>query len=209
MSGLYLICKGGAYYRPNAQGYTTNVAEAGRYTLEEAIRHSHPNGPDGPRDGMNYLPDPNPPEAARSGDGVELLPCPFCGEEADFVDGADDDGRWVAVACPGCGAGSRQHYPVMEDARPHAQSAWNIRATVAESASQPTGEVERLREALNKRDAAHSVCPFAKPNPPNPVLACKVCGADSSEPCRKRVLADAEFVDEARAALTASEGERG
>lgn len=58
----------------------------------------------------------------------ELKPCPFCDGEADFVEGADDDGTWVAVACPECGAGSRQHYPVMDDARPHAQSAWNARA---------------------------------------------------------------------------------
>lgn len=50
----YLICKYGKYYRPNAQGYTGNVAEAGRYTLAEAIRHSHPNGPYGPRDGITY-----------------------------------------------------------------------------------------------------------------------------------------------------------
>lgn len=50
----YLICKGGAYYRPNAQGYTRNRSEAGRYTLEEAISYSHPNGPDGPRDGITY-----------------------------------------------------------------------------------------------------------------------------------------------------------
>jgi len=50
----YLIRKGGYYYRPNCQGYTTNIAEAGRYTLAEAIKESHPNGPDGPRDGMSY-----------------------------------------------------------------------------------------------------------------------------------------------------------
>lgn len=54
----YLIRKGGAYYRPNAAGYTNNVDEAGRYTLAEAIRHSHPNGPDGPRDGIDYMPAP-------------------------------------------------------------------------------------------------------------------------------------------------------
>jgi hypothetical protein len=54
----YLICKYGKYYRPNAQGYTGNVAEAGRYTLAEAIRHSHPNGPDVPRDGIDYMPAP-------------------------------------------------------------------------------------------------------------------------------------------------------
>lgn len=51
----YLIRKGGAYYRPNAAGYTNNVDEAGRYSLEDAVRHSHPNGPDGPRDGIDYM----------------------------------------------------------------------------------------------------------------------------------------------------------
>jgi len=50
----YLIRKGGAYYRPNAQGYTRNKAEAGRYTLVEAIFYSHPNGPHGPRDDIDY-----------------------------------------------------------------------------------------------------------------------------------------------------------
>ena len=61
----YLIRKGGAYYRPNAAGYTMNVAEAGRYSLEDAIRHSHPNGPDGPRDGIDYM--PAPPACHQSG----------------------------------------------------------------------------------------------------------------------------------------------
>lgn len=54
--GLYYIRKNGMFYRPNASGYTSNAKEAGRYTLEEAIRHSHPNGPDGPRDGITYEP---------------------------------------------------------------------------------------------------------------------------------------------------------
>jgi len=51
----YLIRKRGAFYRPNAEGYTNNKAEAGRYTLAQAISHSHPNGPDGPRDGIDYV----------------------------------------------------------------------------------------------------------------------------------------------------------
>ena len=51
----YFIRKGGAYYRPNAEGYTRDTAEAGRFTLDEAIAHSHPNGPDGPRDGIDYI----------------------------------------------------------------------------------------------------------------------------------------------------------
>ena len=52
---VYLIRKNGYYYRPNARGYTSYVAEAGRYTEREAWSHSHPNGPNGPRDGMTYL----------------------------------------------------------------------------------------------------------------------------------------------------------
>jgi hypothetical protein len=51
----YLIQKHGGYYRPNSAGYTTSWHEAGRYTEAEAIAESHPNGPDGPRDGMTYV----------------------------------------------------------------------------------------------------------------------------------------------------------
>jgi hypothetical protein len=51
---MYLILKRGLYYRPGSKGYTSNRDEAGRYTLQEAIRQSHPNGPDGPRDGITY-----------------------------------------------------------------------------------------------------------------------------------------------------------
>jgi len=51
---VYLIRKSGAWYRPNSSGYTTHVAEAGRYTLTEAEAITHPNGPDGPRDSMSY-----------------------------------------------------------------------------------------------------------------------------------------------------------
>lgn len=47
----WLVHKGGrGWYRPNAQGYTNNPAEAGRYSHADAVRHSQPNGPDGPRD---------------------------------------------------------------------------------------------------------------------------------------------------------------
>ena len=51
----YLIRKGGAWYRPNSQGYTGSAIQAGRYTKEDAIDITHPNGPDGPRDGMAYI----------------------------------------------------------------------------------------------------------------------------------------------------------
>jgi len=52
---VYLIRKYGGYYRPNCQGYTRFKEEAGRYTLAMAISETHPNGPDGPRDGMTYI----------------------------------------------------------------------------------------------------------------------------------------------------------
>lgn len=59
---MYLIRKAGrGYYRPNAEGYTLHKDEAGRYTLAEAISCSHPNGPDGPRDGIDYIPAPPTP----------------------------------------------------------------------------------------------------------------------------------------------------
>ncbi len=51
----YLIRKRGTYYRPNIQGYTGSAIIAGRYTLEEAVSITHPNGKDGPRDGMTYI----------------------------------------------------------------------------------------------------------------------------------------------------------
>lgn len=51
----YLIRKNGYWYRPNASGYTNSAIQAGRYTLDEAERYTHPNGKDGPRDGMDYV----------------------------------------------------------------------------------------------------------------------------------------------------------
>ena len=68
---IYVICKYGGYYRPNAAGYTNDVTQAGRYTLAEAISHSHPNGPDGPRDGITYHLAPEVSAPAKAGeDGV-------------------------------------------------------------------------------------------------------------------------------------------
>lgn len=44
-NALYLICKGGYFYRPNAQGYTLKIEEAGLFTLERA-RQEHESRPD-------------------------------------------------------------------------------------------------------------------------------------------------------------------
>ena len=49
----YLIGKSGrGWYRPNSSGYTSFKFDAGRYSESDAIKITHPNGPDGPRDGM-------------------------------------------------------------------------------------------------------------------------------------------------------------
>ena len=51
----YIIRKQGCYYRPNERGYTTSAIQAGRYTRDEAEKITHPNGKDGPRDGMSVI----------------------------------------------------------------------------------------------------------------------------------------------------------
>ncbi len=56
MDDMYNIHKAGrGWYRPNANGYTMDRAQAGLYTLNDALRHTHPNGPKGPRDGLTYV----------------------------------------------------------------------------------------------------------------------------------------------------------
>ncbi|MCV2449403.1 hypothetical protein [Paracoccus sp. DMF] len=53
LSHGWLIHKAGrGWYRPNAKGYTGCIAEAGRYSHEDALAYSHPNGWDGPRDNI-------------------------------------------------------------------------------------------------------------------------------------------------------------
>ena len=53
LSHGWLIHKAGrGWYRPNAKGYTGCLAEAGRYSHEDALAYSHPNGWDGPRDNI-------------------------------------------------------------------------------------------------------------------------------------------------------------
>ena len=64
---------------------------------------------------------------------IDLLLCPFCGGEAFFHDGADNDGQFVAVGCE-CGVGTGKHYPIMDDARPNAANEWNKRAPLASRA---------------------------------------------------------------------------
>jgi hypothetical protein len=63
--GWLIHKQGRGWYRPNAQGYTAHPHEAGRYSYADAMAYSHPNGLDGPRDGITIkhesdLPQPKP-----------------------------------------------------------------------------------------------------------------------------------------------------
>lgn len=52
----FVIHKAGrGYYRPHAKGYTVDLSEAGRFTHSDAVAYSHPNGSDGPRDGIRFF----------------------------------------------------------------------------------------------------------------------------------------------------------
>ena len=97
----YLIRKQGYWYRPKASGYTSSAIQAGRYTLAEAERYTHPNGKDGPRDGMDYVHeddvvDPDWVEFRKAADRIAAL-------EAALLKLADDAGEtYLAFIEEGC-----------------------------------------------------------------------------------------------------------
>lgn len=95
-------------------------------------------------------------------DARELLPCPFCGGVADFVDVNDEDGRGIAVACDGCGVGSRIYYPLKDDATRPAGDAWNERAGAAkEMAKLNAAALDVLEEALAQSGCDGDLCAWA------------------------------------------------
>lgn len=79
----WLIYKAGrGWYRPNAEGYTNDIAKAGRYSKIDALAYSHPNGPIGPRDGMSIMHE----------DEADPWRCVGCGKVAP--------GRIPTCSCP-------------------------------------------------------------------------------------------------------------
>lgn len=69
----YLIHKAGrGWYRPGAAGYTLNADEAGRFTRREAISHSRPNGPTGPRDGLTFRHESEVPARSNCKDALRI-----------------------------------------------------------------------------------------------------------------------------------------
>jgi len=150
----YLIRKGGYYYRPNAHGYTSHKAEAGRYTLAEAVRHSHPNGPDGPRDGMDYVLDTDATDGATGGEEVRepqpyvclnpdaedirlmlegaVARCPCCeGTPSTFARLFPHSGIFQAhVSCTRCHMQVLYNARDLNEARAGALAAWSTRPTL-------------------------------------------------------------------------------
>lgn len=63
----------------------------------------------------------------------ELLPCPFCGNEARFeknpghpsLEDNNDGGQWVE--CVVCGCSTPMSFSLMEDCRPVLAEIWNRR----------------------------------------------------------------------------------
>lgn len=104
----YLIRKGAYYYRPGSCGYTSKISEAGRYTLEEAISLTHPNGPDGPRDGLDYI--PVPPERDRTSLAIGAWLDSLAEEERTAARGPNactDPGRVADAVLRGAAAKAR------------------------------------------------------------------------------------------------------
>ena len=85
----WLIYKTGrGWYRPNAQGYTAHPNEAGRYTLQDALSYSHPNGVDGPRDGLSIKHESDLPPTHRTYTQAELDAAVRAAYEEGWYDGA-------------------------------------------------------------------------------------------------------------------------
>jgi len=93
LTGWLIYKAGRGYYRPNACGYTNNPAEAGRYDFEDAMKHSHPNGYFGPRDGMQIMHESDAPNAG----GVERDPL------SEIIDGWGDQFDGTCWQCGGEG----------------------------------------------------------------------------------------------------------
>lgn len=89
--------------------------------------------------------------------GLKLASCPFCGGESEIIIDTDDDGRFAAVACPKCGAGSRKHYFCGDDARDYAASAWNTRAPSDAALVEALEETATYLEALSDNHLRNDV----------------------------------------------------
>lgn len=112
LNGWLIHKQGRGWYRPDAKGYTMSADEAGRYTHKDAMAYSHPNGIDGPRDGLTIKHESElPPSRA---DYIEALDAQLAKAKAlardaylegykdghrngtsDFMEGTDPEKSWA------------------------------------------------------------------------------------------------------------------
>lgn len=64
-------------------------------------------------------------------DATELLPCPFCGGDAEIVDAVEAGSQAKVVCCKKCMCSSRVVFALMDDVTFDLVSAWNARADLA------------------------------------------------------------------------------
>lgn len=192
---LYLIRKRGAFYRPNAEGYTMNRAEAGRYTLAEAISHSHPNGSDGPRDGIDYMlaNDPDKTDANPATDPTRAV-----ATEPQEVTVAPIDVNAAASLDDALGFLTDRERPIVEQAFARHRLASVSSASAAKPQAVPVlcdfylGDCRRCERRAN---ATNQQEPCARPNgrfapSPEPVPATNQAGEVAlREACERLLLA--------------------
>ncbi|AZV00370.1 hypothetical protein pthi1_p05 [Paracoccus phage vB_PthS_Pthi1] len=81
LSHGWLIHKAGrGWFLPKAKGYTGCIAEAGRYSREDALSYSHPNDWDGPRDNITIKHESeiaHPPQPSETGAEPRVICLPY------------------------------------------------------------------------------------------------------------------------------------
>lgn len=82
-------------------------------------------------------------------DGDELLPCPFCGGAARFVEveaGAYAGGHFIGCSDGRCGASTDIMFAVKDDPKPHLREKWNSRSR--QSVDAPSDKVLKSIEEM-------------------------------------------------------------
>ena len=123
------------WYRPNAKGYTTHPAEAGRYSLAEAMTYAYPNGLCGPRDGLTIKHE------------SEFPPAPADDKDATIARLTAENAMLTTAGI--CEVAVRN--PRVMEYMKH----WETRAEQAEDKlSEVTAERERLQAAIKRQAGA-------------------------------------------------------
>jgi Lar family restriction alleviation protein len=85
---------------------------------------------------------------------VALLPCPFCGGEAEKVEAVEAGDQAYCICCRSCQASSKVIFFLMDDATDQLAHAWNTRA---DAALAEIGAV-RVRELTWEAEDGRSTC---------------------------------------------------